>query len=79
MGCCGKTIGEVHSKTRHIISGWSSLVLQKPSSEAKRRLTICRNCASNRWKGLRMWCRECYCYIPAKVRVPEEKCKLGKW
>lgn len=72
MGCCGK-------KVRNIVVGYASLVSRKPNDEAKRRLAICRNCGSNRWKGLRMWCRECFCYIPAKVRVTEEKCRLGKW
>lgn len=75
MGCCGKSIQKVKS----IAVGYTNLALRKATSEAKRRLIICRNCGSNRWRGLRMWCEECHCYIPAKVRVPEEKCKLGKW
>lgn len=71
MGCCGKI--------KHIVSGYTNLVRRKTNPEAKRRLTLCRNCSSNRWRGMRMWCKECYCYIPAKVRVPEEVCKLDKW
>lgn len=72
MGCCGK-------KIKHIAIGWVSLLRLEVSNEAKKRLTVCRNCKSNRWRGLRMWCKECYCYIPAKVRVKDEKCALGKW
>lgn len=72
MGCC--------KKVKHIATGWASLVSERSiGRQAKKRLAICRNCKSNRWRGLRMWCRECRCYIPAKVRVAEEKCVLGKW
>jgi hypothetical protein len=26
-----------------------------------------------------LWCSICKCYIPAKARVEEEHCPLGKW
>jgi len=72
MGCC--------KKVKQIVTGYTSLLKRQPlGTEAKKRLTLCRNCESNRWRGLRMWCKECFCYIPAKVRVVEAKCPLGKW
>ena len=76
MSCCGKKLA---TKVNHIVTGWTSLATTQPTSEAKRRLTICRNCSSNRWGKLRMWCKECKCFIPAKVRVLTEECKLGNW
>lgn len=72
MGCCGK-------KVKQIVTGYTNLIRQKTTKEAKSRLVICRNCASNRWKGMRMWCKECGCYIPAKIRAPKAECNLGKW
>ena len=72
MTCCGK-------KIKNIVTGWTNLARRKTNDLIKARLKACRNCGSNRWKGMRMWCKECGCYIPAKVRVPDEKCKLGKW
>lgn len=30
-------------------------------------------------EGRRLFCKECNCFIPAKARVPDEKCSLNKW
>lgn len=79
MTCCGKKVKQVATKATHITKGWLGLMVGKATPESRRRLQVCRNCSSNRWNGLRMWCKECKCYLPAKVRVPEEKCKLNKW
>jgi len=72
MGCCGK-------KIKNIITGWYNLAIGFTNEDIQKRISICRNCGDNRWKGLRMWCNQCHCYIPAKVRVKKEKCKLDKW
>lgn len=73
MSCCNS------KKVKQIVTGWARLALQPIQIKAKERLKICRNCASNRWGKLRMWCNECHCYIPAKVRVTDAKCDLDKW
>jgi hypothetical protein len=72
VSCCIKRV-------KNIASGWAQLLLIKPHKIAKVRLIVCRNCKSNRWGGRRMWCKECGCYIPAKVRVKDEVCPLKKW
>ena len=32
-----------------------------------------------RGAGRKLFCKLCKCFIPAKARVKEEKCPLGKW
>ena len=74
MPCCGKTVENV----KHIATGWTNLARGKTNDQIKEKLRICRNCGSNRWKGMRNWCGECGCYIPALVRS-KKPCKLGKF
>jgi len=73
--CCGKTI----NNAKHIATGWKNLVTRKMNDQIKARLKICRNCGSNRWRGIRGICAECKCPIQAKVRAPDAKCDLNKW
>jgi hypothetical protein len=44
-----------------------------PESEA--RLEVCKGC--DQWTGKS--CKVCGCFVNLKVRIPEEKCPLGKW
>lgn len=51
---------------------------------SRARLNVCRTCPSlaRRLQGTRMewWqCRECWCVLAAKSRVPKQRCPLGKW
>ncbi|KKM79072.1 hypothetical protein LCGC14_1353590 [marine sediment metagenome] len=68
MGCCGK-------KVRNIITGWKNIATKTRPPMTQERLAICNGCEWNCW-GL---CRKCFCVINVKIRVPNEKCPLGKW
>jgi len=62
-------------KIKHIIRGWNAFISGKTPEFARKRLSICRKCNSNKW-----WiCSECGCPLAAKTRVEEEFCDIGKW
>lgn len=42
---------------------------------SKGRLEICGGC--DQWTGTT--CKKCGCFTKLKVKIPEEKCPLGKW
>jgi len=44
---------------------------------AVERLSICQNCPS--YKKRLKQCKECGCIMPAKVKLPNAFCPLGKW
>jgi|SRR5215472_3969204 len=44
---------------------------------ADRRLSICKACPS--FQKLTHTCAECRCFMPAKTRLPNATCPLGKW
>lgn len=46
---------------------------ETPESQA--RLEVCKGC--DQWTGKS--CKVCGCFVNLKVRIPEEKCPLGKW
>ena len=71
MGCCGKTL-------KNIAIGYKNLILRKETKLANERLRICKNC-DYIYKSKGLWCKKCFCYLPAAVRVKEKKCKKGKW
>ncbi len=80
-------------KISNIIQGWGKHLTNQPLTETeKARVKICEACPLKRYsssiahfdgadiieiKG--MLCGECKCYLPAKIRVKEEKCPLNKW
>ena len=76
MGCNCKdqTVG---GKLRSIYDGFKHIIWKDPEIEAlaKDRAKICSEC--NRSSG--NFCKECGCYISAKVRSKIEKCPLLKW
>jgi hypothetical protein len=43
----------------------------------KERLDICKNCPS--YRRFAKQCKECGCVMPAKVKLAEAFCPLGKW
>jgi hypothetical protein len=46
---------------------------ETPESQA--RLEVCKGC--DQWTGKS--CKVCGCFVSLKVKIPEEKCPLGKW
>lgn len=70
---------------KQALEGWGMVIRiklgklklsEKEQSLVNSRLVICHNC-DKRIKG--NICGECGCYIPAKILVTKQKCKLGKW
>ena len=45
------------------------------TEQSKARLEVCGGC--DQWTGKS--CKMCGCYTALKVKIPEEKCPLGKW
>ena len=61
-----------------IVSGTHKVVkaMQLPETEqSKSRLATCEACPQFTGSG----CRICGCFVRLKVKIPEEKCPLGKW
>ncbi len=75
MSCCGKTI----KKVKNIAIGYSNLVADIKFEFTDDRIRACQQCDKNYWIGKSLWCSICKCFIPAKARVEDEKCPLGKW
>lgn len=76
MACC--------KKVKNIAHGFKVLVGDKITHVNKYEFTddrvrICQTCDGNNWIARRLMCKHCLCYIPAKARVPDEKCPLDKW
>ncbi len=76
MGCCGKA--------KNIVHGFKTLAVDKVTRANKyvftdSRVRICQKCDERKWIGRSLWCKLCKCFIPAKARVPDEKCPLKKW
>lgn len=48
-----------------------------PTEIAKKRLKICNVCPylSKTTRN----CKKCLCFVDAKVKYDDQKCKLGKW
>lgn len=73
MGCCGK------NKIANIARGYSALAIGKKYEFTDSRIRICHKCEHKYWVAKTLWCKICKCFIPAKARVKEESCPLGKW
>ncbi len=76
MACC--------DKAKIIATGFKNLAVDKFVGVNKfaftdRRIRTCQKCEDNQWFGRRLFCKHCGCFIPAKARVPGEKCPLEKW
>jgi hypothetical protein len=63
-----------------IYTGWKNYTFPNPQIEelAKKRIAICVQNDCKKFRANKT-CALCGCYMPAKVRSPKSKCKLGKW
>ena len=68
MGCCG-----------NIVKGFGALGAGIKYEFTDGRVRICHKCKDNEWKARKLFCKQCKCFIPAKARVKDENCPLGKW
>lgn len=87
LGVCGqcphKTTGGqlvpvVHKGIAHYAAGAvkAAKAMTLPETDlSKGRLEICGGC--DQWTGTT--CKKCGCFTKLKVKIPEEKCPLGKW
>lgn len=66
------------SRLSEIYIGWKNLTFGNSEIEelAIKRILICIDCDN---LNKRNYCKLCGCYMPAKVRSKESKCKLEKW
>lgn len=71
MGCCGKA--------KRIVKGHFKNAFGIDRKLSTKRMIICHDCDRRMWKQGVSWCKECYCFLPAKTKVKEEICPLGKW
>jgi len=46
------------------------------SGEVGKRIAICKECPELNKLN---FCRQCGCFMPAKVRIPQVSCPLLKW
>ena len=51
-------------------------IIEWTTQQQADRVSICAACPKFDAEWM---CTECGCYIPAKVRKPDESCPLGKW
>ena len=47
------------------------------SEKAAQRMAICKACPS--YKSILFMCSECGCVMPAKTKLDNSSCPLGKW
>lgn len=62
---------------KNIAEGFGNLIIGKDVPGSEGRYAKCLVCPE--FKKLTKRCGKCGCYLPAKVKVPSEKCPLGKW
>lgn len=65
-----------------IIKGWSNLIYRNPEIEqvAVIRAQKCENCDQlSIIATYYLYCKQCGCYIPAKIRSLGSTCPLKKW
>ena len=51
--------------------------IQESLQLGRRRMDICRSC--DRLNNITKTCKECGCFMPAKTKIPNESCPIGKW
>lgn len=82
MGCCDKNKNRLiraATKAKHIVQGNVRAIRRVKCEFTDDRIRTCWECEQIYWLGRSAWCKICKCYLPAKARVKEEKCPLGKW
>jgi hypothetical protein len=60
-------------------TGYKNYIAGAKTEESELRIRICRSCPKHFYFGSALWCKKCGCFLPAKARVPDENCPLGKW
>ena len=77
MACSSCGNNTPAGKLKSIYDGWKHIIWRDPEIEklAKQRAEICSNCGRSKMN----FCKECGCYIHAKVRSKSEKCPIMKW
>ena len=80
-------------KFKNIIEGWGKHLNGEPlTPQQKERAEICADCPLKKYSKSvdvfaggnikeisGMTCTQCGCYLPAKIRVDDEQCPIGKW
>lgn len=66
------------NKLQRILEGWKNLIKTNPEVEkiANSRAIKCASC--EHLNNL-LFCKKCGCFVPAKIRSTQEKCKERKW
>ena len=64
------------STITEIIDGYRKLLTEDISPKAEARAKICDECE---YKTIFNTCKDCKCYLPAKVRATKSKCPKKKW
>ena len=59
--------------------GYKNLAFNVKYEFTDERIRICHNCKESFFTNKKLFCRKCGCFLPAKARVPEETCPLGRW
>jgi hypothetical protein len=67
------------AKAKNIVLGNVRLLRGEKYEFTDDRVRTCQHCESNYWIARSLWCKICKCFVPAKARVKEENCPLGKW
>ena len=62
---------------KRISYNFTYIIEQEETEESKSRMEICNSC--DRLMQPVKVCKECYCFMPAKVLIPIVECPLGKW
>lgn len=70
----GNTIIEKHLSGNAVLQTQEEV--QEDRSSVAYRIETCKNC--DRLNTLK-FCKECGCFMPAKVRIKSASCPIGKW
>ena len=71
MNCC--------NKIKNIVVGYKNLAFNVKYEFTDERIRICHSCKESFFTSKKLFCKRCGCFLPAKARVPEETCPLGRW
>ena len=78
MGKNSEPTQSVTEKLQSIYLGWKNLIWKKKEVEiiAKERAAFCSHCDELNIAG---FCKDCKCYVSAKIRSLDEECPKGIW
>lgn len=55
------------------------MIILTKQEDLSQRLSACSTCEHKKLVMLIPKCERCGCFIPAKARLQNEKCPIGKW